>query len=388
MKSIRQTISDQAAAPLSSCLASPENALFFDLETTGFSPKSACIYLIGACVLKQGSWQLYQWMAENPSEEKAMLQAFLSFAAPFSRWIHFNGTAFDLPFLQARCKKNALQMPELPLSEDIFRAVSSYKNVLHLSGCKQRDLEQFLGLFREDPFTGGQLIELYHSYSEAPDERLLQTLLLHNAEDLSGMLAIYPMTAYHRLFLGDLTVVSAEKQTYPDSQGNPLRELLLTLRFQTPLPKPLAFHGSLLPKEKEKKETQPLQCFFSGKEETGLLKIPFWEGEGKYFYPDYKNYAYLPAEDRAIHKSAAVYVDKAYRRPATAATCYIRKSGSFLPFPDPLLLEDPASSAFSNLPLFRKAWAEKQHFFLPEESFFARPELLTVYAAAVLRAMV
>lgn len=44
-----------------------------------------------------------------------------------------------------------------------------------------------------------------------------------------------------------------------------------------------------------------------------------------------KDYYYLPKEDRAIHRSIACYVDKAYRQKATAATCYIRQEGIFLP---------------------------------------------------------
>ena len=51
----------------------------------------------------------------------------------------------------------------------------------------------------------------------------------------------------------------------------------------------------------------------------------------KYFYPDYKNYSYLPDEDYAIHKSCAIYVDKAHRVPARPETCYTRKTGEFLP---------------------------------------------------------
>ena len=49
------------------------------------------------------------------------------------------------------------------------------------------------------------------------------------------------------------------------------------------------------------------------------------------FNPDYKNYYYLPGEDRSIHKSVAFYVDKDFRTKAKAANCYSKKSGIFLP---------------------------------------------------------
>jgi hypothetical protein len=53
----------------------------------------------------------------------------------------------------------------------------------------------------------------------------------------------------------------------------------------------------------------------------------------KYFYPDYKNYYYLPNEDYAIHKSVGQYVDKEHRQTAKASNCYIKKEGIFIPLP-------------------------------------------------------
>ena len=63
------------------------------------------------------------------------------------------------------------------------------------------------------------------------------------------------------------------------------------------------------------------------------LRIPPFSMDARYFYPDYKNYYYLPEEDRAIHKSVASFVDKDFRTKATKETCYIRKSGTYYPVP-------------------------------------------------------
>ena len=54
----------------------PEKALFFDIETTGLSHKSACVFLIGTIHLENGSWQLTQYLAEHASEEKQLLETF------------------------------------------------------------------------------------------------------------------------------------------------------------------------------------------------------------------------------------------------------------------------------------------------------------------------
>ena len=42
---------------------------------------------------------------------------------------------------------------------------------------------------------------------------------------------------------------------------------------------------------------------------------------------------YLPKEDMAVHKSVGCFVEPAYRQKATAANCYIKKDGRFLPLP-------------------------------------------------------
>ena len=72
-------------------------------------------------------------------------------------------------------------------------------------------------------------------------------------------------------------------------------------------------------------------CWLSCRGSELTLRLPLTEGEMKYFFPDYKNYYYLPAEDQAVHKSVAVYTDPAFRQKAVRQNCYSRVSGLFLP---------------------------------------------------------
>jgi hypothetical protein len=55
-------------------------------------------------------------------------------------------------------------------------------------------------------------------------------------------------------------------------------------------------------------------CYFSGEKDEGILKVPLYEEEMKYFYANYKDYYYLPAEDIALHKSVSSFVDQAHSR--------------------------------------------------------------------------
>ena len=76
-----------------------------------------------------------------------------------------------------------------------------------------------------------------------------------------------------------------------------------------------------------------------GEEDKHLLNIAvqLFNGELKYFFADYKNYYYLPAEDYAIHKSVGEYVDRKARKQATARTCYQKRSGVFVPQYEPVI---------------------------------------------------
>ena len=64
--------------------------------------------------------------------------------------------------------------------------------------------------------------------------------------------------------------------------------------------------------------------FLYAKEKNAILKIPVYEGFLRYYYPDYENYWYFPAEDTAIHKNLALYSDRSHRQKATVDTAYTR----------------------------------------------------------------
>ena len=102
MKTRIQNIHTTAGETIRHFLGDTESILFFDIETTGLSPKNASIYLIGAAFLQDKKWTLQQWFAENTAEEEAILDAFLKFAAPYRKLVHFNVTTFDVPFVQAK----------------------------------------------------------------------------------------------------------------------------------------------------------------------------------------------------------------------------------------------------------------------------------------------
>ena len=337
----------------------PESALFFDIETTGFSPIHTHTYLIG-CAARRGSLIcVTQFFAEKPQEEKAILTAFLKLASQYSSLISSNGLGFDIPYLKKRFEHHGLDaLPEIP-HLDIYQKISRFKAILRLPNLKQKSLETFLGIEREDRYSGGDLINVYLEHTKQPDDQKASLLQLHNYEDLLGMPRLLPLISYPELFEGSFKVLSWEKNVYQTYEDGQELELLLTLALDSPLPKRFSFGRQSI--------------YLTGYGSQAKLKVTIYQGELKFFYPNYKDYYFLPQEDRAIHKSVAFYVDKNFRTKAKAATCYSKKTGCFLP-----QYEEIVS------PYFKLEYYDKVSWFEMTEEFTESAELQKRYALHLL----
>ncbi|MBE5867513.1 MAG: hypothetical protein E7293_00925 [Lachnospiraceae bacterium] len=346
----------QEIAPLS-------DFLFVDIETTGFTAKSSSLYLIGTAYYADGSWNINQWFAENTTEETEILTSFFKMASSFKYLVHFNGNQFDLPYLLEKCACHHLPYNfDKFQGIDIYKRIAPYKYFLKLPNCKQKTLEQFLGIQRIDTYNGGELISIYKDYEKNPSTASRNLLLQHNFDDVKGMLQLLPVLAYSDIFAGKLKATKVQANHYTDFSGNSRQELLMTLALPTALPKPISLSAN--------------DCYFKGEGTTGMLKVPIYEEELKYFYANYKDYYYLPAEDVALHKSVAAFVDKEYRVPATAATCYTRKYSCYLPQWD-LLVE----------PFFKRDYKSKGLFFELTDERKRDRDTFTKYACHVLDVM-
>lgn len=295
-----------------------EDSVFFDIETTGFSPANTTLYLIGCARRKGNIICIDQFFADTPDEEHLILSAFLELLKPYRTLITFNGLGFDIHYLTAKCQTYGMPAPFLEFSNlDLFRALSKFKKIFKLPNLKQKTVEKFLGIGREDLYSGGDLINVYHQYVATQEEEARYLLQIHNYEDVLGMIDLLPILSYPQIFQGAFTVDSIVKNLYEDYQSITKNECIITLKNQYPVPKRISYGFD--------------QFYLTSYQDTTKLSIKIYSGELKYFYPNYKDYYYLPEEDTAIHKSVAFYVDKNYRTKAKAATCYSKKTGCFLP---------------------------------------------------------
>lgn len=361
MQIIRNNITDVFLKYPLEKIGRPEQCLFIDIETTGFTAKSSNLYLIGCAFFKDDKWQEIQFFADNYSEEKEIISSFFDFAKDYKYLIHFNGNNFDIPYINAKCLEHGLEFNfDNFTGVDIYKRISPYKSFLKLENCKQKTIEKFLKINREDLYSGGDLIGVYHSYVESKNEENLKLLLLHNFEDVKGMLEILPILAYSDLLNSKLKVTKVSASSFTDVNGTERSELLMT--FDTP--------STLLIPISSIYE----QCYFAGASNQAMIRVPLVETELKYFYANYKEYYYLPDEDVALHKSVAQFVDKSRREPCKASNCYTRKTGKYLPQWDAIVT-----------PFFKKEYdAPVLYFELTDERKTDR-EMFSEYAAHIMK---
>lgn len=314
----------------------PKDLLFFDIETTGLSPKTSRVFLIGLISFQPNTeeWQLIQFLAERncDEEEQELLKAFSAFAESKTQLIHFNGNSFDIPYLVSRYERHRLSNPlscksSLDLYREFLRMPAFFRQMPNHT---QKSFEELTCYPRKDLLSGKEMIKFYQSYIKLPSAEKEELLLQHNYDDLAGMLSIFPLLYIKQLPKGQWELIKAEELKKQEADQSVTKELLFTLTLPIPVPARLSASFSF--------------GYITVSEYTLKVKLPLYEGTLKFYYPDYKNYYYLPLEDEAVHKSVAVYTDTQHRQKATAATCYKKYSGTFIYAPDtcplPLLKED------------------------------------------------
>ena len=155
----------------------------------------------------------------------------------FDTVIHFNGNSFDIPFVTERGKKYNLEFDfDNYQSIDIYKPVSKLNHILKMENNKQKSFEKLLGINRSDPFSGGDLIEVFKHYVESKDERLLFPLLLHNKEDVWNMGILTDLLSISDIFEYKYKVNSYEIHEYKNFDGDIQQELLVSITLNNAVP--------------------------------------------------------------------------------------------------------------------------------------------------------
>lgn len=326
--------------------------LYFDLETTGLSADHSDLYIIGLSYIHDETLKTVLLFNDDGNSETEMLLSFNTYLAGKKYLVSYNGDTFDIPYLTSKYNANGLDASAFKnlCSIDIYRRIRSYKKYLHLDSMKQKDIEQLMGIKRSSFISGGELIAQYKSYLINGDKNLLDNLITHNHDDLTGLTGITNSLSIYNLFHGIYKVASAclENNTLKIS----LSDINLPFRINY--------------------ATEELTI--NGLADNIIITIPVMSGELKYFFSDYRNYYYLPAEDMAIHKSMAEYVDRGYKQKATKDTAYIKKNTAFI-----------RQGTFQTDYIYKKDTSSKICYVELTQQLLNDNELLQTYVSGILK---
>lgn len=373
-------------------------ALYFDIETTGLSAQSSYVYLIGCAYEENGTYYLTQWMCTDPSEEKELLRLFFEKSKEYDLLLHYNGTGFDLPFLEKKAKRHCLDYPlQYPESLDLYATARKLKPYLPTEDLKLKSMEQFFSFTRTDTFTGGELIEVYAQFlglyrlneltnhsKEQEVTALSHVLLLHNAEDIKNLPSLTILLFLQNL-PNELHADCIRKE--PDQPDDPkLREALSKIQL-TPAAVSVDYTFPFtLPNRTELTLPFDERFITITLSKNGIVSIllPIVIDELKHFYPNPADYYYLPLEDCAMHKSVASFVEKEFRKKATAATCYTKRKGPFIPLS--LCNTKKEAQKVSDLPCFLSDYKSNYGYtpYIKEQTAEQRTELIKYLLCSLL----
>ncbi len=343
----------------------PESICIFDIETTGLSRESDRIYLCGFVCYENGVARAVQYLSEAPGDEGLLLSSSAAFlksrvqAHPRAHILTFNGESFDLPFTLFRFRKHGVDFSfDSFESVDLYRLLRPFRKIFRLDSMSQKSLERFTGIFRHDPYNGGELIKIYLSYESGHSPEYEQLLLEHNFEDICNLVRLIPLSSYHFF-------ITRRSSTLLDAVSS---EDFLDIRLSSP-------HGFPVPLEFE---LSGVLYSLSG---SGIhVRIPVTRTELFHYLPDYKNYYYLPSDGQIIHKSLACYVDSSRKKRCTRRDCRVKRRSRFIPAPP---VHEDASATLS-LPLYRADYSSKENFIELTDELLNDRDFLSDYSMSFL----
>ena len=346
-----------------------EDTLLYDIETTGLNPKSSQLYLLGILLFHKENIELIQYFAESVLDEEEILEQFFQLCKTKRVLISFNGEGFDNRFIETMAKSYGKLPLHLNLKQlDLFKLIRKRKKFYGLESASLKSCERFLGIYREDRCSGGELISVYREYLQDKGSEKKNMLLLHNREDIQNLPALFSFLAYENIFQGNVRFKRAEllawdemkEKNYNHQNENSLqiKDLELEERQNSRTSEKLCLKFSLPSSIPVPLTLTPKNFLLEIKETSLCLTVPLYQGELCYFFKDYKDYEFIPSEDRVIHKSLAAIYPKEMREKAKASTAYQKMKTSFLP-----IFQEKEK-------VFKKTYQDKQCFIPFKENTF------------------
>ncbi len=348
----------------------PDEMCFFDIETTGLSPQTSNVYLIGAGFYEGSEFKVVQWFADDYNSEKKIIKEFLKFIGSYKVLFQYNGNTFDIPYIRWKCARHKLDcsvFDEL-VNVDLFAKLRKFGDMLGLENKKLISFEHFIGLNRDDTFNGGELIEVYAQFMQdrflkKDSELLLHLLLLHNYEDITGLSQVAVL-----LVLREFNKLPVSYKSVDVSQG------FLTVTYECKVPYDFSFQVESFKKKTNVDVMSPVECRISDGKIT--LFIPISKKTLKYYFNDYREYYYMIEEETVMHKSVALYADSSVRRKAKKQECFVTHEGRFIPV--------KKSGCFSkDYHLFKEDYTSKEYYIDVDDAVAHAGDFFTTYFSQI-----
>ncbi len=334
----------------------PEKTLLLNIETTGLSSRNAFIYMIGLGWRQNDTMKLQCLLAESRMDERKLLDTLHDLLADYRRLLTYGGHSFTYRFLNERWYNYHDENDSLwhnIKTDDLQKDLSRYKACLPLTDLKKTTAEDFVHFKRQTGKTGKELIDIYMQWERSHTDDLRDLLLAHHSDDMRSLLHLQKLLAYMAFWNGD----------FKDTPSWRLENdrCIFSIQLKDEIVHPVQYRTEY--------------ALVTLDADTATVTAPVYFGRLRHFLPGpVKDYYYLPVEDQAVHRSVACYVDPAYRKKATAATCYITREGLFLP------------TGLKDLPsLFQEGYHSKPYYIeYAPETWQKNPRILHDYLVSVI----
>ena len=175
---VRDDVSDEIRA----LIESPEQALFFDTETTGLGGNM--VFMLGVMRIAGGDVRLSQVFARDYREERELLDVWVDMLADSGMLVSFNGKSFDMPVLRDRLGlHHVTKPPEPPHLDLLHHSRRRWREVL--PDCRLQTIEwKICGRRRSGDIPGEEIPGVYHRFVRTGEAADILTVFHHNALDL------------------------------------------------------------------------------------------------------------------------------------------------------------------------------------------------------------
>ncbi len=190
---------ERALRPGSEATRGGTPMIAIDTETTGVGHNSGTIaFLIGAAWFVGDELVVEQWTLTRLSAEAAMLRSFAArldeLAGPSTVLLSYNGASFDLPLLEARCRRARVECATLGAShiDLLLPARRLWREVE--PDCRLSTLERSrLGVVRRDDIAGHEIPDAFWRWLGEPEGEAaarIEQVRVHNQVDLLTLPAL------------------------------------------------------------------------------------------------------------------------------------------------------------------------------------------------------